>query len=152
MEKVAFFVLALIAVVVANEIVEEMAKKFETDSATVQKCLDDTGITMEELGTSLKEWAELKDEDINEMTKQSLMKYVNFLACMMEKNEMMIDSKLVVDKIVESAQNDKDLLPPVPKEVLTECLTALNENSEISREDRVFGLMFCMMDGQTDKK
>ncbi|XP_012530517.1 uncharacterized protein LOC105833365 [Monomorium pharaonis] len=150
MKRVAFFVLALIVIVVANDDKEEIARKFDTDAITVQGCLDDIGTKMEELDTSLQKWSEVKDDDVNEETKQSLMKYVSFLTCMLEKNKMMIDAKFVVDKVVESVLKDKDLETIPPKEVLTECITALNDDSEMTREDRVFGLMLCIMGGVND--
>lgn len=151
MRKVAFFVLTLITIVIADDKdIEDIAKRFDTDAATVQTCLDEIGIKIAELSSSFQKWSEIKDDDINEETKESLMKYNRFLGCMLEKNGMIVDSKLVVDKILESMEKDKDLIQPSQKEVLTECINSLNEDSEMTQEDRVFGLMLCLVNNQID--
>ncbi|RLU22477.1 ObirObp2 [Ooceraea biroi] len=159
MKRLALFVLALAAAVNADydadldvKDVNDLAGRFETDVATIKGCLDEAGTTIVELVEARKKWKNMQDTDeIDEETKAVFLKHNTFIACMLEKKEMMKDSKLVLDKILEVLQNDKDLKNPPTKEVLTECVTTLNENSEMSREDRAVGLVLCVSSEEDER-
>jgi len=145
MKRIALFVLALAANVIAEEIetIQQVATKFETDVQTAQICLSEAGTTLEKIHIAKQKWEKIKnDEDIDEETKKFLTINCRFIACIFEKTDMMKDSKLVLDKILEV--NDKESNESkVSKEGITKCVNSLNENVEMTREDRVFGFIRC---------
>ncbi|XP_018310677.1 uncharacterized protein [Mycetomoellerius zeteki] len=148
--SVTFFVLALIATVIAgDESLEEIAKKLKTNVTILQACLNEEGIKKEDISTWLQRWTDLENakEDATN-AYQTQMKYNSFIACLLEKQGLLVDSKLVVDKLIENIKEEssKSNLPPPSEEyltTLTECLNSLNENSQLTREDRAFGLITC---------
>jgi hypothetical protein len=151
MKRIALLVLALAVNVIAEEIetVQQVATHFETDVETVQICLSEAGTTVEEMHIAKQKWQEIKaDESIDEETKESFTIHGRFIACILEKKDMMKDSKLVLDKIQEDI--DKEQNVAINKEVLTKCVTSLNEDVEITREERAFGFMFCVTSCQTN--
>ncbi|KAH0950393.1 Obp4 [Eciton burchellii] len=147
MNRFVFF-LALAAAINAD--INYVAETFETDVPTIQACLDEAKLTIEELTEGYKKWKDVKDE--NDIDKEALAKHKSFLACMLEKKELMKDSKLVLDKIWEEIQNDKDLSKIPSKEVLTECVNSLNENVEMTREDRALGVTVCISLDKEDER
>ncbi|XP_077255632.1 odorant binding protein 7 [Temnothorax americanus] len=154
MKKVGLFVLALIAIVIADDKrLEEVAKRFETDGETIQACLQEVEADSEEISTLIEKWDEAQDDAISDDAKQSLMKYSNFLGCILQKKGMIKeDGTLVVDKLIESVENDNDLPKPSNKEGLTKCLNLLNEDNKMTRDDKVFGLMLCVINNQMDEE
>ncbi|RLU24629.1 ObirObp3 [Ooceraea biroi] len=159
MKKLALFVLGLAAAVNADygakldvTDINDLASRFDTDVATVQECLDEVGTTVVILVEARKKWWDMHDnDDIDDETKTVFLSHNSFIACMLEKKEMMKDSKLIADKILEILQNDKNIKKPRPKEVVTECVTSLNENSEKSREDRALELVLCAFSDENDR-
>jgi hypothetical protein len=151
MKRIALLVLALAVNVIADEIetIQQVATNFETDVQTIQICLSEAGTTVEEMQIVKQKWQEIKaDEDIDEETEESFTIHGRFIACILEKKDMMKDSKLVLDKIQEMV--DKEQNVAVSKEVLTECVTSLNEDVEITREERAFEFMICITSSQTN--
>ncbi|CAL1674302.1 unnamed protein product [Lasius platythorax] len=151
MKRIALLVLALAVNVIAEEIetIQQVATNFETDVETIQICLSEAGTTVEEMHIAKQKWQEIKaDESIDEETKESFTIHGRFIACILEKKDMMKDSKLVLDKIQEEV--DKEQNVAVNKEVLTKCVTSLNEDAEITREERAFEFMFCVTNCQTN--
>ncbi|RLU24628.1 ObirObp4 [Ooceraea biroi] len=159
MKRLALFVLGLAAAVNADygakldvTDINDLASRFETDVATIQECLDETGITVVILIEARKKWRYMHDNgDIDDETKTVFLKHNSFIACMLEKKEMMKDSKLIADKILEILQNDKNIKKPRAKEIVTECVTSLNENREMSREDRAFDLVLCAFSDENER-
>ncbi|XP_011875635.1 PREDICTED: uncharacterized protein LOC105566330 [Vollenhovia emeryi] len=152
MKRVAFFVLAFIAIVIADDKdIEEIAEKFGSDVAEVKICLEELKIDTKEILPLLQNWENIKPEEITEDVKQSLTTYSLFLACILEKTGMMVDSKLVTDKLIEDMEADKEIVI-TDKKALEECINSLNEDSQLTRENRVFGLMLCTLDQMGEDK
>ncbi|XP_070169277.1 uncharacterized protein [Polyergus mexicanus] len=151
MKRIALLVLALAANIIANEEenIQQVATNFETDVQTVKMCLIDAGTTAEQMQITKQKWQQIKDdEDIDEETKESFMSHGRFVACILEKNDMMKDSKLVLDKILEALEKEQNEPRIVSKEVVTECVNSLNEADQLNREDRAFGFMLCITRSQ----
>ncbi|KAH0950391.1 Obp3 [Eciton burchellii] len=147
MKRLVFFILTLAAAINADEDIIYMAEQFDSDPVTVQGCLDDAQTTIVELTKMIGKWKDFEDEDeLDEESKQLLRKYNSFLACMLEKTHMMQDSKLVIDRIIEVIQNDKNKSNTPSKEFMTECMTTLNEDNDMTREDRASGLVTCFFE------
>ncbi|XP_029660120.1 uncharacterized protein LOC115233696 [Formica exsecta] len=148
MKRIALLVLTVAANVIANEEenIQQVATNFETDVSTVKICLTEAGTTAEQMQITKQKWQEIKDdEDIDEETKESFTTHGRFVACILEKNDMMKDSKLVLDKILEAVEKEpNDPTVTKNKQVVTECVTSLNEADQLNREDRAFGLMLCI--------
>ncbi|CAL1674301.1 unnamed protein product [Lasius platythorax] len=145
MKRIALLVLALAVNVIAEEIetIQQVATNFETDVETIQICLSEAGTTVEEMHIAKQKWQEIKaDESIDEETKESFTIHGRFIACILEKKDMMKDSKLVLDKILEEIDKEPNG-SKVSKEGITKCVNSLNENVEMTREDRVFGFIRC---------
>ncbi|TGZ49410.1 hypothetical protein DBV15_11913 [Temnothorax longispinosus] len=157
MKKVGLFVLALIAIVIADDKrLEEVAKRFETDGETIQACLQEVEADSEEISILIEKWDEAQDDAISDDAKQSLIKYSNFLGCILQKKGMVIicDNYYThpPNKLIESVEKDNDLPKPSNKEGLTKCLNLLNEDNKMTRDDRVFGLMLCVINNQMDEE
>ncbi|KAL0108295.1 hypothetical protein PUN28_015085 [Cardiocondyla obscurior] len=148
MKRVALYALALIAIVVADDKgIDDIAKKYDSEPKAIEECLAETGITTDEIYDIVDKFEDVKEDSFSGNMKESLAKYSLFLSCILKKNGMIVDSKLVVDKIIENIDKSKDDGELANKEGFKECLIALNE-AEMSQEDRVFGLMLCAVNGQ----
>ncbi|XP_011644264.2 uncharacterized protein LOC105431628 [Pogonomyrmex barbatus] len=151
MKRIALFVLALIALVTADDI-QDIADKMETKVEVVQTCLDEAELKIEDITSSLKKFKDLKAEELTEEDKQAAANYMTFLACMLQKTGMMDEnSKFKVDELVEQIVKDGEL-KPIDKKVLTECITSMNEDNEMTKEDRVFGMTICVISSQKEDR
>ncbi|XP_012215197.2 uncharacterized protein [Linepithema humile] len=150
MKRIVLFVLALVAAAIANEeeTVKHLAEKFETDVQTVEMCFQEADTNTAEIHAAQQTFMEMKSEnDLDEETKKVIMKHGRFLACMLEKKDMMKDSKLVLDKILEMMDSEETKHGP-SKEDITECVNEINEANEMNKEDRALELILCFMDDQ----
>ncbi|EZA54571.1 hypothetical protein X777_05707 [Ooceraea biroi] len=133
MKRLALFVLGLAAAVNADygakldvTDINDLASRFETDVATIQECLDETGITVVILIEARKKWRYMHDNgDIDDETKTVFLKHNSFIACMLEKKEMNTINNLY--------------------------LFTVNENREMSREDRAFDLVLCAFSDENER-
>ncbi|KAL6267319.1 hypothetical protein P5V15_000394 [Pogonomyrmex californicus] len=152
MKRITLFVLALIALVTADDI-QDIADKMETKVEIVQTCLDEAELKIEDITSSLKKFKDLKAEELTEVDKQAAANYMTFLACMLQKTDMMDEnSKFKVDELVEQIMKDGELEKPIDKKVLTECITSMNEDNEMTKEDRVFGMTICVISSQKEDR
>ncbi|XP_032689814.1 uncharacterized protein LOC116853062 isoform X2 [Odontomachus brunneus] len=88
----------------------------------------------------------IPDDNIIDNSMEILKKYGYFAACIEEDKGMIKDSKLVVDKIMAAIErNIGDY--PVNKDFVKECVNALNEDSELTREERATDMERCMIAG-----
>ncbi|XP_072754195.1 uncharacterized protein [Anoplolepis gracilipes] len=152
MKRIAFLVLALAINVIADdeERIQQMATIFEIDSPTIKTCLSEAETTIDEI--DFEKWKEMKsDEEMDEETKESFTTHGRFLACLLEKLDMMKDSKLVLDKILEKLEKEPHGSTE-SKEVITECVNSLNENDSKTREERAFEFIICVSQIKTAKK
>ncbi|KAL6438853.1 hypothetical protein ACFW04_003735 [Cataglyphis niger] len=160
MKRIALLVLALAANVIADEEedIQQVATNFETDVQTVKECMNKANITVVQMHIATQKWQEKYNEEIDEYDKEiteffdeydekikeSFMPYGSFIACMLEKNDLMQDEKLVLDNILETLKKDKHrYISRINEESLTECVNSLNENSKI-KEAKAIGLMTCI--------
>ncbi|XP_018362314.1 PREDICTED: uncharacterized protein LOC108760715 [Trachymyrmex cornetzi] len=154
--SLTFLILALIATVIAddnNQILEKIAKVYQTDVSTFQECLDEEEIKIEEVITWFQNWhnrSSVEQKDSNEESRPCRMKYKKLVTCILQKKQLLVDGKLVIDKIIERAKEDinKNGLPEISEEALTnikECLNSLNENDQLTKEDRAVGATPCII-------
>ncbi|XP_018353197.1 PREDICTED: uncharacterized protein LOC108754996 isoform X2 [Trachymyrmex septentrionalis] len=136
---------------------EKIAKEYNTDVSTFQECLDEGEMKIEELKTGLENlWGGKKDFN-EEQKRQFLFKFKKFDACILKKKQLLVDGKLVIDKIIEEIKekiNEKGLSQP-SEETLTnikKCLNSLNENSQMTEEDKAFGLLPCVTTNWKDER
>ncbi|XP_018353198.1 PREDICTED: uncharacterized protein LOC108754997 [Trachymyrmex septentrionalis] len=147
--SLTLFILALIAIVIANDdnkTVEDIAKMFNIDVPKVQTCVDEEGIKIEQLRTWLETFNRNGTVEENEDANGELKQTCSFIACLLEKKRMMEDEKLIVDKIIESIK-EEDRNNNMSEEILTNwknCMNSLNENSQLTREDRACGILYCV--------
>ncbi|XP_011268026.1 uncharacterized protein LOC105258462 [Camponotus floridanus] len=142
MKRIALLVLALATNAIADEdeMIQMEAVDFETGIQTIKDCLDGAETTIDELNLIRQKMLEIKeDEDIDEETKEYFLTYGRYIACILEKEDLIKDSKLVVDKIMK--ENEKDDTP-LNKKDLEKCLNSLNEG-DLNLEQRAFGLVLC---------
>ncbi|EZA54568.1 hypothetical protein X777_05704 [Ooceraea biroi] len=133
MKKLALFVLGLAAAVNADygakldvTDINDLASRFDTDVATVQECLDEVGTTVVILVEARKKWWDMHDnDDIDDETKTVFLSHNSFIACMLEKKEMNTINNLY--------------------------LFTVNENREMSREDRAFDLVLCAFSDENER-
>ncbi|XP_014467304.1 PREDICTED: uncharacterized protein LOC106740612 [Dinoponera quadriceps] len=150
MKRIAFLVLVFAYVAIAQEEgIKEWAEAFESDEETIKACLDESGTTETEMQLAKKQLDKIQEDNIDDETKKAFQKHNLFLACMMEKKGMMNGSELVVDKIMEIIENDKE---PINKEMMRECLNSLNEERGIDREDRAMGITICLVAASEKKE
>ncbi|XP_011056717.1 PREDICTED: uncharacterized protein LOC105147423 isoform X1 [Acromyrmex echinatior] len=160
--SLTFFILALIATVIAddyNKILEDVAKEFNTDVSIFQECLDEGEIKIEEFIAGLQKLVGVffEEKDSNEESKQFRMKFKKFETCRLKKKQLLLDNKLVIDKIIEEIKeniNKKGGLQ-LSEETFTnikKCLNSLNENSQLTDEDRAFGLIPCVIANTNDQR
>ncbi|XP_018353196.1 PREDICTED: uncharacterized protein LOC108754996 isoform X1 [Trachymyrmex septentrionalis] len=158
-KSLTFFILALIVTVIADDDnnLEKIAKEYNTDVSTFQECLDEGEMKIEELKTGLENlWGGKKDFN-EEQKRQFLFKFKKFDACILKKKQLLVDGKLVIDKIIEEIKekiNEKGLSQP-SEETLTnikKCLNSLNENSQMTEEDKAFGLLPCVTTNWKDER
>ncbi|XP_018050590.1 PREDICTED: uncharacterized protein LOC108688740 [Atta colombica] len=152
--SLTFFILALIATVIADDDkkIEEIAKAFNTDVSTFQECLDEGEIKIDELIIGLQNWTLLffDEKDLNEESRQFRVKLKKLDTCILKKKQLLVDRKLVIDKIIEEVKkniNEKGLAQ-FSEEIfrnIKECLNSLNENSQLTEEDRAFGVFPCII-------
>ncbi|XP_072754196.1 uncharacterized protein [Anoplolepis gracilipes] len=143
MQRIALFIFVLAAIVIAAKGDNiRAATNFETDEQT-KACVSEAETTIEELEIATQKLEEINfNEEIDEETKESIRKYARFGACFLTKKNMMKDSKLVLDKILEFFENKPE---KVSKEVITECVNALNESDKLAPEEMVLGLKMCII-------
>ncbi|XP_067205025.1 uncharacterized protein [Linepithema humile] len=155
MRKIAFLVLTLVAIAIADEEedITDLAEEYETDEKTMRICLDETEINRDEIDAGWKKWAEIiNNGNFNEEAKQSVAKLNRFIACLLEQKNMMKNSKLVVSKILqEMVDHNKDKKMP-SEQIITECIIDLNKNDAMTKEDRVFGLLVCFVSNYGGKR
>ncbi|XP_032689824.1 uncharacterized protein LOC116853069 [Odontomachus brunneus] len=145
MKKFAFLVLVFSAAAIAEETgIKQWAENFDASEEIVKMCLTEADSTEAEMQNIENQFENIDANNINDETKKNFEKYNLFMACMMEKKEMMKDSKVVVDKLIELIEKDKDKFP-IDKEVLKECLEGLNDDNELTRETRAMGAILCIM-------
>ncbi|XP_011145645.1 uncharacterized protein LOC105186860 [Harpegnathos saltator] len=153
MKRIAFLVFVFAASAIAEDAKElkEMAENFESDVQTVQLCLDEAETTESEMKAIKEKIDKLDtlDDNIDDETKKSLEKTNRFIACMLEKKEMMVDSKLNVDKILEAIEKDSKY--HVKQDEVKECLNTLNNDKELDREMRAMGMMICLIKNEKDE-
>ncbi|XP_011056719.1 PREDICTED: uncharacterized protein LOC105147424 [Acromyrmex echinatior] len=142
-----FFILALIATIIAGDDesqLEQIAKEFKTTVPKLKACLDEEEVKIEQLSTWFQTFNWNGTEQKNEGAKEETKRSCGFIACVLEKERMMEDEKLAVDKMIESIKEDSR--EGVPSEdILTnwkKCMNLLNEN-QLTREDRACGLIQC---------
>ncbi|XP_020284495.1 uncharacterized protein LOC109855076 [Pseudomyrmex gracilis] len=148
MKRIALLLLALVAATIADDmqLIENTAKGFETDVDTVTGCLKEADTTMVEVNGVMKKIKDsASNEEIDEETKEIVVKHNNFLACMLEKTGMMEGNTLLTDKIIESIKKDKDMITAPDEKELRECLDSLNEDKDkMTNGEMAFGLMLCI--------
>ncbi|KYM81116.1 hypothetical protein ALC53_08459, partial [Atta colombica] len=142
--------------------IEEIAKAFNTDVSTFQECLDEGEIKIDELIIGLQNWTLLffDEKDLNEESRQFRVKLKKLDTCILKKKQLeIIYRKLVIDKIIEEVKkniNEKGLAQ-FSEEIfrnIKECLNSckilspifpVNENSQLTEEDRAFGVFPCII-------
>ncbi|XP_018362316.1 PREDICTED: uncharacterized protein LOC108760716 [Trachymyrmex cornetzi] len=147
--SLTFFILALIATVIADDndkILEGMAKEFEIEVSKLRECLDEEGLL--DLNTTMQKFDWNGTKEGNEDAKAELKPFCGFMACTMEKQSLMEGGKLATDKMIENIKErgNKRSEPQPPEEMLTnwkKCMNSLNENSQLTREERACGLLQC---------
>ncbi|XP_072754395.1 uncharacterized protein [Anoplolepis gracilipes] len=156
MKKIALLVLALATIVNADEEegVQELASLYDADVQTTKGCLNEIGKTFSEMMVDDEEtWHKMINNEDDEETKKSIETHGRFIACMLEMKDMMKDSYLVLNKILQTFEKKESTLTKIAsKEVITECVNTFNENVELTRETRAFGFMICISREETVNK
>ncbi|XP_072753870.1 uncharacterized protein [Anoplolepis gracilipes] len=154
MKRIALLVLALAANAIADEkeLLQQIAEDFETDVSTVKECVNKAGMTIKDTDLASQKWDETKNgEKIDNETKESIMRYGRFIVCILENKDMMKNSKLVLDKILEGTEDEQNASEVVSKEVITECVKSLNRNDKLTEEERALEFIICIIPQEQTK-
>ncbi|XP_072754113.1 uncharacterized protein [Anoplolepis gracilipes] len=148
MKRIAFLVLVLATIVIADEeeqTLQEIASFYDADVQTTKGCLTEAGIVCKGWQNEKETWQKIINDDDDEETKESITVYGRFIACMLEKKDMMKDSKLVLNKILETFEKKESTLTKIEsKDIITECVNIFNEDVELTRENRALNFVICI--------
>ncbi|XP_072754065.1 uncharacterized protein [Anoplolepis gracilipes] len=149
MKRIVLLVLALATIIIADKEergIEAIASFYELDVQTTKGCMNEAGITsLREMMFDKETWKKIINNEDDEETKKSIETHGRFIACMLEIKDMMKDSKLVLNKLLEAFEKQNSIGKILRnKEAITECVNTSNENVELTRETRVFEFMRCI--------
>ncbi|XP_072754390.1 uncharacterized protein [Anoplolepis gracilipes] len=154
MKRIVLLVLTFVAIVIADEEeqIQQIATIFETDVQTVKGCLNEAGTTLREMQVDEETRQKMINNEDDEKTKECIIRSGRFIACILEKKDMMKNSKLVLDKLLKGFEKQSSLGEVRFKKVITKCVNTSNENIELTRETRAFGFLICMSRKETVNK
>ncbi|XP_072754389.1 uncharacterized protein [Anoplolepis gracilipes] len=146
MKRIVLLVLTFVAIVIADEEeqIQQIATLYEIDVETTKGCLNEAGTTLREMQFDEETWKKIISNKKDEKTEEYIKNNGCFIACILEKKDMMKDSKLVLDKLLEGFEKQSSLGKMPSKEVITECVNTSNKNIELTRETRAFGFIICL--------
>ncbi|XP_032689815.1 uncharacterized protein LOC116853063 [Odontomachus brunneus] len=147
MKRFAFLVLVFSVAVIAED-KDSMEYQYEL----IMNCIHKANMTKEEVEFVQNYLIKKQDDDIDYKTEEFLKKYGYFAACLEEDLEMMKDSYLVLDKIIEYLVTNNTMdKHSINKDFVKECVNALNDDSEMTREERATGAVRCILTVATHK-
>ncbi|XP_032689866.1 uncharacterized protein LOC116853100 [Odontomachus brunneus] len=144
-------IFAFLVLVFSVTVIAEDKTSIEYKFKLVMKCLDKAHMTVEEIKFVQENIMRMQDDKIDEKARKIFEKHGYFAACVEEDLGMIEDSKLVVDKIMEGVERDM-ARKPVNKDFVKKCANALNDDSELTREERALGMSRCLMAGRIRRR